>query len=171
MKVEYTLMDKSTFKARLEIGQKFEKRVFDLFNDAGYTSGIYEFVSAMNNATQGDGWVTGDDGRTINWEAKFTSRIALKSINRFSGNVYIMTPFNNFEDPETITAEKVYVIAASTVKNYADKLVVCGKTFQLPSGDEAIELNLGQWISSKAIYNMVTLEKYMKDGLAIVVNY
>lgn len=158
-------MDSSAFFRRLNYGRKFESRLVTLFTDSGYKSNLLEFKTPTENATNGDLDVWNKDNEQIRLEAKYTSKIALKSIERFTGSFYIVTPFNNSESPNLITSEKIYVIPRSSIISYADKIVKSGKTIKMKSGDIGIDLNLGQYITGFIFTKKVTLEKFIKDEL------
>jgi hypothetical protein len=155
----------SGFNRRLAYGQKFEKRLVEIFNTSGFQSSILEFESAQENAENGDLDVWTKDGRQLRLEAKYTCKISLRSIDRFNGQFYILTPHSNEESPTKITAEKIYVIPKKSIKAYARQMIESGKVFKMKSGDLGIELNLGQYNSGFEFGNKVTLDKFIKDGL------
>jgi len=154
-----------TFECRLSYGQKFENRLVDLFIANGFQSGILEFKSAQENAENGDIFVKTKDNNKIRLEAKYTCKIALKSIERFNGSFFLLTPFSQEISPSKITEDKIFVIPRRAVINYKNALVKDNHTFKLPSGDLCIELNLGQHNNGFEFEKKISLAKFIENDL------
>ena len=138
-------MDNEGFKRRLSYGQKFENRLVEIFTSHGFESDFLEFESAEENVRKGDFFVVTKQDRKLQLEAKYTCKVALKSIERFEGSFYILTPHSNTESPAKITEDKIFVIPKRSMVNYKNALVKDNKVFKMRSGDIGIELNLGQY--------------------------
>ena len=161
-------MNNNGFQRRLSYGQKFESRLVEIFTEAGFESGLLEFETAVENATNGDLYVVTKTGRKLQLEAKYTCKVALKSIDRFQGSFYILTPHSFTESPTKITADKIYVIPKRAMVNYKNALAEDNKVFEMQSGDLGIELNLGQYITGFEFQKKVTLEKFIEDDLMVL---